>query len=142
MDIPAGLTNAAMWAIVVGFLQPIVLQFILQSKWSARVQALAAFGFSVITGGLTAYFTGAFENVGSLVTVILLVAVASISSYQGFWKKVTPDLKDATSIAKADPQVVAVAPSGEVKTEAVDTTPVGRHAAPDTAENDVVTRDV
>jgi hypothetical protein len=98
LDLPAAVTDAALWAIVVGFIQPIVLQFLLQAKWSARVQALAAFGFSAVTGSATAYFTGAFENVASIVTVILLVAVVSISSYKGFWKPVAPELKAATSL--------------------------------------------
>lgn len=90
------LTNAAMWAIIVGFFQPVVLQFILQSNWSKNVQALAAFAFSIISGGVTAYFTGAFEGL-SLVTTILVVAVSSITFYKGFWKNVAGDLKAATS---------------------------------------------
>lgn len=96
IDIPQNLSDAAMLAIIVGFLQPLVLQFILQSGWSAKLQALAAFGFSIVTGSATAYFAGAFTGLG-VVSSVLLVAVVSISFYQGFWKKVTPGLKSATS---------------------------------------------
>lgn len=96
IDIPTGLTNAAMWAIVVGFVQPVALQLILQSHWSKRWQSVGAFIFSIITGGLTALFAGAFNGVG-IVTTILIVLVASISTYKGFWNHVIPALKPATS---------------------------------------------
>lgn len=92
IDIPAEIGDAALWAIIIGFLQPIVLNFILSAKWTSRVQALAAFGFSAVVGTVTAYFTGAFDGVG-ITTAILLTAVVSISAYQGFWKKVVPEAK-------------------------------------------------
>lgn len=92
------LANAASWAIVVGFIQPIVLQFLLQAKWSAKVQAVLAFLFSMVVGTFTAFFAGAFDSVQSVVSIALLVAVVSIASYRGFWKAVTPNMKLATSI--------------------------------------------
>ena len=97
MDIPQGLTDAAMWALIVGFAQPYALQFIIQSGWDKKVQALVALGFSVLTGGVTAWFAGAFTGLG-VVSTILVVAVASISFYKGFWKDVTPELKEKTSV--------------------------------------------
>lgn len=101
IDIPQATTDASLFAIIVGFLQPIVLNFILQSGWKDRTQALVAFAFSVLTGGLTAFFLGAFNGL-SIVTTVLLVFVVSISSYKGFWQKVTPDLKQDTSVVKAE----------------------------------------
>jgi ABC-type transport system involved in cytochrome c biogenesis permease subunit len=94
--LPPEMSNAALFAIIVGFIQPLVLQFILNSKWSASTQALAAFVFSILTGSATAYFAGAFTGLG-IVTTILLVAVVSIAFYRGFWKQVTPNLKAATT---------------------------------------------
>jgi ABC-type transport system involved in cytochrome c biogenesis permease subunit len=94
--LPPEMSNAALFAIIVGFIQPLVLQFLLQSKWSSQVQAIAAFVFSILTGGATAYFAGAFTGLG-IITTILLVAVVSIAFYRGFWKQVTPGLKQATS---------------------------------------------
>lgn len=96
--IPSDLSNAALWAVIVGFVSPVVLNLLLQVSWPKWVQSLAAFVFSGVTGGLTAYFAGAFDNVGSVVTVILLVFVMTISTYQGFWKNITPRLKAATSV--------------------------------------------
>ena len=105
MEIPADISQTALWAIIVGFISPIVLNFIIQSGWSARTQALVAFLFSAIVGAATAFFTGAFDGVG-IVTGILLTFVVAISTYRGFWKQVTPNLKDATSVNKDGAHVV------------------------------------
>jgi len=101
IDIPAGLSNAALWAIILGFFAPLVLNLLLQSKWSARTQAILAFVFCLIVGTVTAFFAGAFTGVG-IVTAVLLVFVVAISTYKGFWKPVAPNLKNATSVAKSE----------------------------------------
>lgn len=97
IDIPADVSNVALLAIVVGFFSPVVLNLILQSGWTARVQAIVAFLFSAVIGTITAWIGGAFDGVG-IITGILLVFVVAISTYKGFWKQVTPTLKDATSV--------------------------------------------
>lgn len=97
--IPEGLDDLALLGIVIGFFQPIVLNFILQSKWSARVQSLVAFAFSVIVAVVTLLIMGALTGV-TLVTAALTIAVASIAFYQGFWKKVLPEMKSATDVTK------------------------------------------
>lgn len=99
IELPSGLGDTALLALVVGFLAPIVYNLLIQSGWSARMQAIAAFGFSVILGGITAWVAGAFNGV-SILTAILIVLVVAISTYRGFWKQVTPNLKDATSVNK------------------------------------------
>lgn len=98
MDIvlPAGLGDTALLALVVGFFAPVVYNLIIQSGWSSRTQAIAAFLFSAVLGGLTAWVSGAFNGI-SILTAILLVFVVAITTYQSFWKKVTPNLKEATS---------------------------------------------
>lgn len=97
VEIPAELTDATLLAIVIGFFQPLVLDFLIQSTWSSKQKALAAAGFSVVTGTLTALFAGAFTGL-SIVTTILLVAVVSISAYKGLWKQVVPGLQKASDI--------------------------------------------
>ena len=43
-----------------------------------------------------------------MVTGILLAFVVTITAYKGFWKQVTPDLKDATSVSsERDPNLRA-----------------------------------
>jgi len=94
-----------MWAIIVGFFSPIVLSVIQQPKWSERVQSIVAFVYSLIAGAITAYFSGAFDSVANAVTAILLVLVATIAFYKGFWKPtgVSPAIEGATSRTAADP---------------------------------------
>jgi len=89
---PAEMTDAAMWAIIVGFVSPLALNFILSSKWSPKVQALVAFAFSAVVGAVTAIIAGAYAGMG-IPSAILLTFVVAIASYQSFWKKVAPDMK-------------------------------------------------
>lgn len=96
MELPTEIGNLALWTSIVAFFAPTVLDLIIQSGWSPRVQAIVAFLASAIIGTVTAYFSGAFTGVG-IVTGILLAFVVTISAYKGFWKQVTPNLKDATS---------------------------------------------
>lgn len=128
MDFTTELTNAAMWAMVVGFIQPFVLQFLLQSKWSSAKQSIVALAFSVVTGGLTAYFAGAFVGL-EIVSIILLVAVTSISSYKGFWKDTTGQLKSATSADKTGEPSIEKTDTAEVVIAVVDANDGPKHLA-------------
>jgi ribose/xylose/arabinose/galactoside ABC-type transport system permease subunit len=101
MEIPAEISNLALWTSIVAFFAPVVLDLIIQSGWSARVQAIVAFLASALIGTLTAFFSGAFNGVG-IVTGILLAFVVTISAYKGFWKPVAPNLKEATSVDAPD----------------------------------------
>lgn len=94
--IPTEIGNLALWTSVVAFFAPLALDLIIQSGWNKRVQSIVAFLASAIIGVATAFFSGAFTGVG-VVTGILLAFVVTISAYKGFWKDVTPNLKDATS---------------------------------------------
>lgn len=93
-----GLSIIAMWAIVIGFVQPPVLALIIQTKWSTRAQSIAAFAFSILTGGISAILNGQLNGT-SIVASVLIVAVTSISTYQGFWKPsgTAPAIEKATS---------------------------------------------
>lgn len=90
--IPSNMEDAAMWALIVGFVSPLVLNFIISSKWSSRTQSLVAFAFSAVVGAVTAIIAGAYAGLG-IPSAILLTFVVAIASYQSFWKKVTPNLK-------------------------------------------------
>lgn len=95
--IPEGMSDAALLALIVGFFQPVVLDFIIQSKWSKRVQALVAFLFSIVVGIVVALVSGVLTGLG-VVSAILLVAAVSITFYKGFWKETLPGLKSGTDI--------------------------------------------
>jgi FtsH-binding integral membrane protein len=93
--IPKDMTDTAMWAVCVGFLSPIVLNFLISAKWSATVKALAAFGFSIILGTITALLTGSYAGLG-IPSAILLTMVVSITAYQSFWAKVGLSNRNST----------------------------------------------
>lgn len=97
IEIPSEISNLALWTSVVAFFAPVVLDLIIQSGWSDRVQSIVAFLASAVIGVTTALFSGAFTGV-TVVTAILLAFVVTISAYKGFWKKVAPNLKDATTV--------------------------------------------
>jgi hypothetical protein len=78
-----------MWAGIVGFVSPLVIQFLAKSGLSRQLQALIAFGFCVVVAGVTVYF----EHPGDLTTTdyvkdLLVVFSAAIVAYKGFWNPV------------------------------------------------------
>lgn len=85
--IPADMSDASMWALIVGFFSPIVLKFIVNKGWTKTVKALVAFAFSAVAGGVAAFFSGAYEGLG-IPSAALLSVVVAITSYQNFWKQV------------------------------------------------------
>lgn len=95
--VPEGLDDVALLSVIIGFLQPLVLDLLLQSKWSARIQALAAFVFSLVVALVTLLVTGALSGV-TLVTAVLLISATSIVFYKGLWAKLFPGLKAKTDL--------------------------------------------
>lgn len=90
--IPATMDDAAMWAIIVAFVSPLALDFLINANWNKWVKALAAFGFSAVVGTITAVVNDAYQGLG-IPSMILLTAVVTIAFYQGFWKQVAPNLQ-------------------------------------------------
>lgn len=92
------LTDAAMWAIIVGFLTPPVLSILQRPTWAEHWRAILTFVWCSVTGTVTAYFAGGFTG-KSVVTSILLVMVTAISTYKGLWKPtgISPKIEGATS---------------------------------------------
>lgn len=90
--IPAEMTDAAMWAVVVGFISPVVYNLIIKATWPAWAKAALAFVFSAIVGTITAIIAGAYEGLG-IPSTILLTSVVAITAYQNFWKQVAPNMQ-------------------------------------------------
>jgi hypothetical protein len=90
LDAPVA-TNALMWAGIVGFLSPIVIQFITSVSKDSRVQAAIAFAFELVIAIPTVYFAGNLD-LGNYVKTALVVVTLAIAGYHGFWKPagVTP----------------------------------------------------
>lgn len=74
------------WALIVGFVSPLLLRYVMNARWAGGVKAGIAFGWAVISGGVTAWLTGQLAGI-SVVSSILIVLVAAIASYEGFWKQ-------------------------------------------------------
>jgi hypothetical protein len=87
-----------MWSLIVAFITPPVLAIIQQPTWTQPVRAGVMFVFAIILGLGTAYFTDSF-NGEDIVTSVLIVLVAAISAYKGFWQPtgIAPKIETATS---------------------------------------------
>jgi hypothetical protein len=90
--IPADMTDAAMWAVIVGFFIPVIINFIVSATWSPALKATVAFLVSAVAGAGTAWFTGAYEGLG-IPSAILLTFVVAIAAYSQFWKNVAPTMQ-------------------------------------------------
>lgn len=86
------------WEIVVGFFTPIVLDFLLQSTWSRRVQTVLSFIWCWVIAALGLWLEDKTILDGDLVDTALTIFVVAIPSYYGFWKNVAPDLKAKTDL--------------------------------------------
>lgn len=96
------LGTPALWALAVGFFSPPVISTIQQSRWSARRQALVAFGFYLVVAAVTAYVMGLFNTLDVL-RLALLVFLAAGTSYKTLWKPtgVSPAIERVTSPSEA-----------------------------------------
>jgi hypothetical protein len=111
--IPEGMTDAALLAVIIGFLAPLVLNFIVSATWPAWAKSLAAFVFAAVAGILTAWITGAFQGL-SILSTVLLILVVSITSYQNFWKQVAPNMQRGAAEKQAQDEAAKKAEIVEV----------------------------
>lgn len=92
--------NVARWALIIGFLMPLLVAVIEQPKWPDWVRAVVAAILCIIAGGMQVYVMGQF-NAADLTTSILIILVEAIAVYQAFWKKVgIKTLENATTIGQ------------------------------------------
>lgn len=111
--IPEGMTDAALLAVIIGFLSPLVLNFIVSATWPAWAKSLAAFLFAAVAGVLTAWITGAFQGL-SIISTVLLILVVSITAYQNFWKQIAPNMQRNAAEKVAQDEAVKKAEIVEV----------------------------
>ena len=84
------MTDLEMWSLLVGAVLPVVVALVQQPRWPSWFRAVVGVASSIIAGGVTTYIVseGRLWEQGML-HAILLVGVASWSSYQSFWKPTT-----------------------------------------------------
>lgn len=98
--IPEDMTDTAMWAVVVGFFMPLIINFVVSAKWSPAAKALVSFGVSAVVGAITAWLTGAYTGLG-IPSAILLTFVVAIAAYSQFWKQVFPDAQASFGVGSS-----------------------------------------
>lgn len=105
MDQFLNLGTPALWALAVGFFSPPVVSVIQQSRWSARIQSLVAFGFYLVVAAVTAYFAGLFTP-GDIARLALLVFLMAATSYKALWKPtgVSPAIEAKTNLPDNAPR--------------------------------------
>jgi hypothetical protein len=81
------MSNAVMWSGIVGFLSPLVIQFLAKSGWPKAKQAVVALVFCLLVSIPTVYFAGNFEA-DDLAKSALIIFTVAIASYKGFWNPV------------------------------------------------------
>jgi len=79
------MTDAEMWAMVVGFLLPPVIAVLQKSSASEYLKTTLAFAVCMLAAMGNIYVTGEYEG-KKMVTVALITLVSAISTYKGFWK--------------------------------------------------------
>lgn len=98
MNDAGSMTNAAMWAGIVGFMMPVAISVVVQQAWSDAAKAVAAFGCCLLAATGTAYFSGLLD-VTDIARCFLIVWTLAIGTYYGFWKPigVAPKIEAMTS---------------------------------------------
>lgn len=80
-------TDPELWNLIIGFLLPIAIAFVVEEAWDNRTKALIAFVISLAVGFGTTYLTGQLDP-AHLVRSILVVFVTAISTYKMFWQNI------------------------------------------------------
>ncbi|XAS73511.1 hypothetical protein VUN82_06645 [Micrococcaceae bacterium Sec5.1] len=58
--------------LVAGFVRPLVIAVIQQSRWSPRRQSIVAFCFYVVVAAVTALLAGIFTTAGVIVAILVI----------------------------------------------------------------------
>lgn len=97
------MTQAQQWALIVGFLLPLLIAVLQQPgfpKW-ARATIMAV--VCIVGGLVTVTVTGGFHSAHGVIAELLLVALAAIAFYEKWWKQIgaTQRIELATTPKKA-----------------------------------------
>ena len=91
-----GLSNLAMWSLIVGALTPPLLSVVQQPRY-ARFRPVLMIGAAVIDGVMVAWLQGNLDF-SRFVNSALVAGVAIITAYHGIWKPsgVSPAIEKKT----------------------------------------------
>lgn len=105
---PAVLGDTASWALLAGFLTPLLTSVVQQPTWTSRTRTLVAVVASVVAGVVTLLANGAFnDGPQTVLSIIALVVVTSATAYKTLWvpSGIAPKIENATSKSPPAPQV-------------------------------------
>lgn len=93
------MTDLQMWTLITGALLPPVIAILQQPKFRNGLRAFLTGAVCCAVGFVTVYIQGDLSG-KRIVSAILTVAVAALSTYQGFWKPsgIAPAIEKATAI--------------------------------------------
>ncbi|MEU1800913.1 hypothetical protein [Streptomyces sp. NPDC019937] len=92
------LTDAQLWAAVLGYLLPPVIAVVAQPRWTGPVKGLLMLVVAVLDGLGTSYFNDQFSG-KSVVTCMLIAALAIGVAYHTLWRPsgIAPGIEAGTS---------------------------------------------
>lgn len=77
--------DLVLWSTLVGMISPLIVALIQQPKFNKGAKAVITMLYCLIAAAGTAYFEGRLTG-ARFATAFLIVFVAAIASFQGFWK--------------------------------------------------------
>ena len=100
------MSNAAMWAGIVGFFLPHLLAIVQQPKFSTGLRAVITFAGSVVAAIGTVLIQNNGWSWHDWVSSTLLILVTAIATYHGLWKPtgVAPSIEGSTSGTNTGPR--------------------------------------
>lgn len=95
------MTDAQLWAAVLGYLLPPAIAIVAQPRWTGAVKGLLMVAVAVLDGLGTAYFNDQFSG-KSIVTCTLIAALAIGVAYHTLWRPsgIAPGIEAATSTGR------------------------------------------
>lgn len=93
------MTNAEMWALLVGFFLPLAVSVVVQPRWPSHVKAIVTFLLCVVAAIGTVWTQDVDVGGQTLTKAILTVLVGAVTGYRGLWKPtgVAEAVESATS---------------------------------------------
>lgn len=95
------MSEADMWAAVIGFFMPVVVALLNQCRWPAVLKGLCAFVTCAVAAFITIYINGAV-NATNWVRTLLFVFMTAIATYRLWWNpsQIAPRIEEATTAAR------------------------------------------
>ncbi len=93
------MSETDMWDAVLGFLMPLAVAFLNQTRWPRVIKGLCAFAVCAVTALITVFVRNDDFDLTNWVRTLLVVFVTAIATYHFWWKpsEIAPRVEQATS---------------------------------------------